>query len=124
RARRLAAALLALGLVLVRLRTIVSDIEARALEQQPGAAGGNAHRLRPALGAPLRCVVLDAVEQLEYVSAFRAAVIVSWHPWSPEVRRESASRPARSARMRSSRRRRRRPRCSRATGRCPGARAP
>src|SRR6516164_1993618 len=71
--------LLLLGLFLVRLAAIVGDVEARALEQQPGASGGHAARGRPAARTALAGLVLDAVEQLEAVPAFGAAILVGRH---------------------------------------------
>src|SRR6202008_3198705 len=64
---------------LVGLGAVVVDVEAGALEDQSGADGGNAYRLRFALRAALGRVVGDAVEQLELVS-LAAAIGVRRHP--------------------------------------------
>src|SRR5206468_4149940 len=76
-------ALLLLGLLAIALAAVVGDVEARALEQQSGAAGGHAHRAAAALRAALRAVVLDAVEELEPVPALLTAIVVGRHLQSP-----------------------------------------
>src|SRR5262249_4281928 len=73
------AALLLLGLLGIGLAAVVGDVEARALEQDARPSGGNANGASPALGAALDRLVLDAVEELELMTALLATVLVRGH---------------------------------------------